>query len=250
VQDLYEFAKRPKFLRDVIDLSKRNEFIKNALLKAKRIISLSDFQKEMYSRNGIPAERMQVIRHGVEPIELTEHRERKMPSRIGFIGSLVEHKGAHILVQALKRLEGLDVECHIYGDMRPSAYLEKLKAFASGDGRIQLKGTFEPEVASKIIAEIDVLAVPALWYENEPLVVKLALMAGVPVLLSDIGSLSGMVEHRKTGWLVPPGNVEKWAEAIKDVLGRLPGFEMPKVHVKTMDENAQEMLALYKEIME
>jgi glycosyltransferase involved in cell wall biosynthesis len=250
VQDLHGFAKQPHFLRDVWDLSRRNRFIKNALLKARHIISLSNFQKEMYSRNGIPAERIQVIQHGVEPVELPEHRERKTPYRIGFIGSLVEYKGAHILVQALKQLEGLDFECHIYGDMRASSYLEKLKALASVDGRIQFKGTFEPEAASRVIAEIDVLAVPALWYENEPLVVKLALLAGLPVLLSDIGSLSGMVEHGKTGWLVPPGNVDKWADAIRNALKQLPEFVMPKVHIKTMNENAQEILALYKETVQ
>lgn len=249
VQDLYGFAKQPYFLRDVTDLGKRNVSIKESLLNARKIIALSDFQKQMYAKNGIPSERMEVIQHGVEAVEVVERRERTKPYRIGFIGSMVAHKGAHVLLQALSQTPDVDVQCYMYGELRSSPYVDQLKTLASTDPRIHFMGTFDPDDASKIIGQIDVLAVPALWYENEPLVVKLALLAGVPVMCSDIGSLSGMIEHGKTGWLIPAGKVDAWSVAIRHVVNQLPNFEMPKVHVKTMDENAAEIFAIYTEIM-
>jgi glycosyltransferase involved in cell wall biosynthesis len=249
VQELHGFAKRPNFLRDLPFLAKRNKFIRQRVLKARRIIALSEFQKEMYSRNGVPAHRIEVIQHGLEGLTLDapQHVPAK-PYCIGYIGSLVEHKGVHILLEALARIPGEDLQCKIYGALGSSAYVARLRELAARDQRVRLMQTFEPSQLTDVIDKIDILALPSLWYENEPLVIKAALRAGVPTLCSDIGSLSGMIAHNETGWLVPPGDVPAWAEAIRQALAALPGFHMEPVRIKTMDENAAEILSIYAQV--
>lgn len=202
----------------------------------------------MHAQNGIPAQRMEVVSHGLEQsLEQSEPHLPVKPYCIGYIGSLVEHKGVHVLLEALARVPDGDLHCRIYGAMDDSAYVARLRKLAEGDQRVKFMGTFEPSNMLNVIKTMDVLAVPSLWYENEPLVIKSALQAGIPVLCNDIGSLSGMVDHGRTGWLVPFGDPDGWVNAIRNIPAQLPDLHMQPVRMKTMQENANEMLLIYSE---
>ena len=71
--------------------------------------------------------------------------------------------------------------------------------------------------------------------------------AGVPVLASNIGSLGEMISHGHQGWLVKPADPIAWAEALRTALSAYPDFKPEPVKIKTMDENATEMLSIYAE---
>ena len=51
------------------------------------------------------------------------------------------------------------------------------------------------------------MVVPSIWKENFPLVVLEAMSHGLPVIASNIGGLSELVLHNKTGLLVIPNNI-------------------------------------------
>ena len=55
--------------------------------------------------------------------------------------------------------------------------------------------------------------VPSLW-ENYPNVILEAVMHGSPVIASDTGGIPELITNRKTGFLVPPNNSQKLAQAI------------------------------------
>ncbi len=250
VRALHGFAQGPHLVRDLFAISRRNTQVRRALLKARHIIALSDFQMRMYSRNGIPAERIELIAHGLDLADATQPSvyDPKRPPRITYIGSLVEHKGLHILIEALASLPDAQLECNVYGALEPGTpYISRLRQKAADDPRIHFRGLFSPEELGHIVGRTDILAVPSLWYENDPLVVKAALRSGVPVLASDIGSLAEMITHGQHGWLVKPADPFAWAEALRMALGVYPDFTMEPVKVKTIDENAAEMMALYAE---
>jgi len=249
IQELHGFVKLPHILRDLPDLAARNRFIRRLLLKAKRIIALSDFQKQMYVGNGIPAQRIEVIQHGLDqpPVEFEARVPPEEPYCIGYIGSLVEHKGVHILLEALTGIPDTKVTCEVYGALNDSPYVKRLRQLAGRDSRIHFMGTFEPSKMLNVMQRFDVLAMPSIWYENEPLVVKSALQTGVPVLCNNIGSLPGMVTHNKTGWLVLNSTVDAWVTAIQNMLKQLPHFHMQPIHMKTLRENADEIMTIYTE---
>src|SRR5262249_40038977 len=51
--------------------------------------------------------------------------------RIGFVGTLVWHKGAHVLIEAVRRLSGA-FEVHLFGDVTVfPTYVERLRSLAS-----------------------------------------------------------------------------------------------------------------------
>lgn len=241
-------SRLPRFWRDIHAIRERPKFLQQMVERADRVIALSDFQKAMFVRNGYAAEKIQVLHHGLETAGLrppipsaTEELE------IVFIGSLVYHKGPHILLQALARHPESKVRLLLYGDASGSnPYLESLKKLAAADGRVKLMGTFPLDEMGRVLETAHVLAMPVLWYENEPLVVKAARYVGVPVLASNIGTLADSIRPGVNGWLLPPGDIEAWADAIATLDPKpLP----PDALIKSMDRNAQELLDIYQEII-
>jgi glycosyltransferase involved in cell wall biosynthesis len=135
----------------------------------------------------------------------------------------------------------------LYGDASGSnPYLESLKELVGADSRARLMGTFPLDEMGPVLETAHVLAMPVLWYENEPLVVKAARYVGVPVLASNIGTLADSIQHDVNGWLLPPGDIEAWADAIAALSPKpLP----PDASIKSMDQNAHELLDIYQEII-
>lgn len=237
----------PRFWRDVRAIRERQIYLRELVERADRVLALSVFQKEMFVRNGYSAEKIQVLHHGLETEGLTPTQPgRKGEREIVFIGSLVHHKGPHVLVEAMARRPELKVRLLLYGDTSHSTpYLESLKELVAADERVQLMGTFPPNEMGRVLETAHALAMPALWYENEPLVVKAAQYVGLPVLASDLGTLATSIEDGVTGRLVPPGDIEAWANAI----GSLEAMALePDTSIKSMDENARELLEIYEDV--
>jgi glycosyltransferase involved in cell wall biosynthesis len=238
----------PRFWRDIRAIRERQSYLQQIVERADRVIALSEFQKEMFVRNGYSAEKIQVLHHGLETAGL--HHTNRSPAEeleVVFIGSLVYHKGPHVLLHALARRPEAKVRLLLYGDASGSnPYLESLKKLVAADGRVKLMGTFPLDEMGRVLDTADVLAMPVLWYENEPLVVKAAKYSGVPVLASDIGTLADSIRNGENGWLLPPGDIEAWAQAIATLKPKpLP----PDSSIKSMDQNAQELLGIYQEII-
>ena len=232
--------------RDLHAIRRRNRYLARRLLAARRIIALSGFQKAVFVRNGLPAERVEVIEHGLEAAGLRPGLRRPGPvPRVVFIGSIVPDKGPHVLLEALARIPTLAVECRIYGAVPGTAYGRHLAALAAADPRVSLRGSFPPDGLGAVLAETDLLAVPSVWYENSPLVVKAAFHVGVPVLASRIGSLAEMVTPGRNGWLEVPGDPARWAAAIARLAADRAALAVDPTPVKSMDENAREMFAIY-----
>jgi glycosyltransferase involved in cell wall biosynthesis len=237
------------FLRDILAIRRRKKYLRRNLLKARRIIALSVFQKQMFVRNGFPEERIEVRPHGIELGDLRgPERRRNHPPRLIFIGSLVAHKGPHILIEALRRAPELAVNCRIYGALREDdPYVRQLREAAKDDPRIEFSGVFAADRLGEILGGADIFAMPAIWYENEPLVVQAALHLGVPIVASDIGSLPAMLKKGKNGRLVKPGDVAAWTDALRKMVRELDAFEVRPVPVKSMDDHAREILSIYEE---
>jgi glycosyltransferase involved in cell wall biosynthesis len=241
----------PRFWRDIYAIRRRKDYLRRIVERADRIIALSRFQKEMFVRNGYAEDRIEVLHHGLETEGLeTTPLPPKDKLEIVFIGSLVYHKGPHILLKAWALRPELKLRLLLYGDASGSnSYLDSLKAMVAADRRVQLMGTFPPGEMGRVLQAADVLVMPALWYENEPLVLKAARYVGVPVIASNLGTLSTSIRHGQDGWLLPAGDVDAWASALADLKLETLLPRIPNPSLKSMDENASELFNIYQEIL-
>jgi glycosyltransferase involved in cell wall biosynthesis len=85
--------------------------------------------------------------------------------RVAFIGTLGHYKGCHILIEAFRMLPVGSATLKIYG--RPEDfpdYSEQLHMLASQHPDISFCGTFPNSSIAQVLADVDVLVVPSLWY--------------------------------------------------------------------------------------
>jgi glycosyltransferase involved in cell wall biosynthesis len=230
-------------------LARRPEHLRQVLAQADRVVALSQRQRELFARNGFRGD-MQVLDHGLEPDDgdAAPCPPREVPV-VSFVGSLRPHKGAHVLVEALRRAPRLRIELRVYGSPGGrSDYADALRARSAGDPRIRWLGTFPSERLGAVLRDSDLLAFPALWFENNPLVVKAALRGGVPVMASRIGCLPDWIRPGANGWLVAPGSARAWAAALARA-ARGPLRPEPDPRVKGMDAHALEVFEIYEEVV-
>ncbi len=242
------------FVRDLAAIAERAGFLRRALLACRRIVALSEGQADAFARNGYPRDRFEVIEHGVEVEDLDagppspEPSGTRRPLRVGFVGSVVPHKGLDVWLQALALARDLDIDCPIHGALRDDdPYAARVRALAEGDARVRWEGEFAPSDLGRVLRGMDVLVAPSQWRENAPLVVKAALHLGIPVLASRVESVTEMLDGDREAWLVEPGDPAAWAAALRRVTASpLPRFAPRRI--KTMDDNAREMLAVYQDV--
>jgi len=165
--------------------------------------------KNLFEKNGIDSRLIHHVPFGIDTTNLLAWC-RKKPSqllRIGFIGTLFEHKGVDILIKAIQSLpEPHRVLLKIYGSKSQfPEYFQQLQALVESCARtrerIQFLGTFPNDEFGKILSEIDVLVVPSRWYENTPLVMQSALATKTPLIATNLGGMSELIDHEKNGLL-------------------------------------------------
>ena len=128
---------------------------------------------------------------------------------IGCLGRFSPEKGLDVLLRALPELEG--VTAVLVGDGPERAHLEELARELGVADRVVLPG-WQDEPAAQLRA-FDVLVSPS-RSEALPLAIVEAMLAGLPVVATDVGSVSEAVVAGETGLLVAPEDAAALAEAI------------------------------------
>lgn len=180
------------------------------LRDAAALIAPTHFLRGVFVRNGYPEERLTYSPFGIAQEWLDGyHRVPPLAGevRIGFLGSVIGHKGVDVLVKAFRGLPGAHVRLEIHGEAPDATYAAALWRGIGGDPRITMHGAFAPTAQPDILARLDAVVVPSIWYENTPLVLCAAVLAGIPVVVSDMGGLTELVTHERNGLVFPVGDV-------------------------------------------
>jgi glycosyltransferase involved in cell wall biosynthesis len=217
------------------------------------IISPSKFLRSVYIDSGVDPEKIIFLRQGVNlsGVKIVEKPARSKTIRIGYLGQIAPHKGIHLLPNAFRKLPDLDLELKIYGDASHfPLYGAELAKLADQDRRIQMKGPYRgPQELSSVMAELDIVAVPSVWYENSPNAILESFAHRTPVLVSDFGGMSELIQHRRNGLLFKTGDCDELAGQIKslvdepDLLRRLREGIEP---VKDVTTEMAELIAIYR----
>lgn len=234
-------------------LTTRFEAMRTALDKLDLIIAPSQFLRQKMIQGGLARpDRIIHSDYGFSSLpSLPLPKKEKGVFRFGFIGTMVEHKGLHVAIQAMNRLVDVHAELVIHGDEKIfPGYVRGLRRVAKNPG-IRFAGRFEHNRIGEILSGLDALLVPSLWYENSPLTIHEAFLAGIPVITSNLGGMAELVRNRVNGILFQAGDPEDLARAMKQMISE-PGLTeklkagIPKV--KTMDENVKELTEIYKRL--
>ena len=235
--------------------SERFELLQQALACYERITTPSRFVVEELARQGmpLPPESTRPIALGLPTPTAAGTAPRQTaisvehPLRMTFIGHLLPHKGPHILLMAMQKLQGLPIALELHGRRwEQHAYEATLGPLLAQEPRARARGIFADEDLPEILARTDVLVVPSTCPESFGLATREAMLAGRPVISTDRGALPESIREGEDGLLVAGEDPEALANAIRRLVeeqGLLAHLSQGSRHasVATMEQYASEI---------
>lgn len=131
-----------------------------------------------------------------------------------FVGRHEERKGLAVFLDACSRLSN-DVDIWVAGDGPLTAELKKRHA---DDDRIHWLGRVDDTERDRRLMAATVLCAPALSGESFGVVLLEGMAAGTCVVASDIDGYTNVATNGLDAVLVPPGDAEALADALRAVL--------------------------------
>jgi len=189
--------------------------------------TISDYNRRMIvSLYGADAERkMRVVHCGVRPdIFLPPDRRSSGPFTILCVASLERHKGHTHLLEACAdlRASGVDFRCLLAGDGPDRPMLEWMASKLGIASNVQFLGRQPSPRIVELLRHADVVTLQSVMMPNGmsegiPVSLMEALSCARPVIASELRGIPELVEHERTGLLVPPGDSRGLAAALRRV---------------------------------
>ncbi|MEE9394039.1 MAG: glycosyltransferase [Planctomycetota bacterium] len=234
---------------------RRLEFISERAKLVDLFISPSAFLRQKFIDSGmINPEKIIHSDNGFDltPFDGVERVESDI-LRFGFVGTIADYKGVHLMIEAFEEIPDDDVELQIWGDIEIfKEYKQRLLATTRGDN-VHLKGRFENGRIAEVLAGIDVLIVPSIWFENSPLTIHEAWMAGIPVIASNRGGMAELVDHEVNGLHFKLGDAADLARQCRRLIDNpelIEEFKQNLGEVKAIAANAIEIGGYYRALLQ
>jgi glycosyltransferase involved in cell wall biosynthesis len=173
-------------------------YVQRMLRSCDALVAPSRFLRDRFVEWGMDPERLVYVPHGFDKTSVGAHAPKHVRD-VGFIGTVIPSKGVHVLCEAFNRLDRRDLVLHVFGEA-PSfhgdtQYLSRLREIVRPGLDVRFHGRYEHDDVGRILAALDVLVVPSVWWENCPLTVREGALAGLPVVVSEHGSLREAVDE-------------------------------------------------------
>ncbi len=196
-----------------------------------RLIALTEAERDDHLEEGVGrADQFVVIPSGID-LERFRSVDRIRNQRpvwfpcpsdsfvVGSVGWLTPVKGHRFLIEAAARLKPSFPNLHVVliGNGGLRAELSVLVQRRGLHDSVHFLG--ERDDVEVCLAAMDLFVLPSLNEGMGRALVE-AMAAGLPVIASRVGGVPALIEHGRTGLLVPPGDPDALAEAIRQVLDR------------------------------
>ncbi|NWF71308.1 MAG: glycosyltransferase family 4 protein [Chloroflexi bacterium] len=229
-----------------------------------RIVAVSEAVRQNFSKQaGIPLNRIETIYNGIEVERFaTRHKREAKRAEMGWekdtpivimVAVLRRGKGHEVLFEAVPQIQAAvpNVRIKLVGEGELSETLRE-QAKPYGDV-VEFLG--QRKDVPDLLGASDLLILPSLS-EALPTVLIEAGAASLPLVATDVGGSAEIVESGKTGFIVPPGQAQPFAERIihllKNPVEARDMGERARARVVSMfslEQQARQTVALYERIL-
>ena len=193
--------------------------LRNVVRRLAATIAVSEAAAK-FVRHAVPGVDPVVIPNGVDVDAFASATPAVLPDgrRIAWVHRLDPQKGFGVALAAFASLRGdvRDARLVVGGDGTDRRLLEDLDAEVRA--RVTLLGSLPHERVAGVLRACEVAIAPATGQESFGIALVEAMAAGVPLVASDIPGYREVVRDRREGLLVPPGDAEALAAAMRSVL--------------------------------
>jgi glycosyltransferase involved in cell wall biosynthesis len=146
-------------------------------------------------------------------------------NRLLFAGKVQKRKGLLYLLQALHEVnkvnKGLDFSLHIAGVIEDERYFYSLQDYVCSNNledKVKFLGLLREDELIKEYKECSVLLLTS-YQETAPMVIIQAMAAGKPVVATNVGGVSDLIEDGETGFLINCDDIMGLVDKINLLLG-------------------------------
>ena len=212
-----------------------------------RYVVPTEFARKKFVEGGFDATQIAVKPNFVDPVP--------PPGDGGggyfvFVGRLSPEKGVDTLLDAWSRVEG---KLKILGD---GPLASRVVDCVASDDSVEWLGQQSADVVQKVLSDAKALIVPSTWYEGLPKTIIEAFSVGTPIIASDLGAMSEVIESGRTGVLFPPGDAEKLVEAVQGMASSPERAKSMRTRVRaifkqryTAERNYSLLLEIYEHVV-
>lgn len=196
---------------------------------SKIIVTSRSMMNEVMNAFKIPSNKISIIPNGIDisefniqvnPLEIKRNigigEDKKL---VLFVGRITSQKGVTYLIQAVPKVLSAhpDARFVIVGDGWELGTIKNM-IYSMGLGEyVKTLGFLPDHTVKSLMKAADVMVIPSI-YEPFGIVALEAMASGTPLVASDVGGLSEIIEHEKTGLKVYPANPDSIAWGINTVL--------------------------------
>jgi glycosyltransferase involved in cell wall biosynthesis len=117
---------------------------------------------------------------------------------------------------------------------------------------IRWRGAYQGNEVWDVLSQLDVLVISSRWYENSPNTILEAFKMGLPVVATNLGGMSELIEHEKSGLLFELNSTDDLRSQLLRLIhepGLLDHLRKNIPSVKTIDEEMAEIVGHYRELL-
>jgi teichuronic acid biosynthesis glycosyltransferase TuaC len=231
-------------------------WIRWAAWRADGLVAVSRGLKERLIELGIAAERVRVLRNGVDLALFRPHNREAVRGAIGLtrptllaVGNLVALKRHRLMIEALTRLP--EPELVIVGEGPERGAIERAARERGVIDRVRLLGRVPQHRLPEIYSAADLLLLVS-SHEGWPNVLLESMACGTPVLVSDMGGIADIVATSEAGKIIYAVTPERLAAAIRELLATPPPRNATRIYAEQFDwqSTTEGQIALFREVME
>ncbi len=227
--------------------------ILDAIRRADAVIAVAASLKDDLVRLGAPAEKITVLRNGVDldlfrPLNRDEIRLRMNLSGtvMASVGSLIERKGHDIVIRALCDLP--DATLVIAGEGPEKHRLQALARRLGVADRVRFVGELSQAALVEVYNAADALAL-ASTREGWPNVLLEAMACGTPAVASDAGGSAEVVRAPEAGLVVHERTPEAFAAALREMIAASDRDQTRRYAERhSWDETSRGLSAVFDEV--
>ncbi|HEY6550620.1 MAG TPA: glycosyltransferase family 4 protein [Solirubrobacterales bacterium] len=236
----------------------RKRFIQAQLDLVDLFVAPSATLLERYVEWGIPRERILLEDYGrLQPSPVDDPSRSAPHDTLGIFGQLNPYKGIDVLLRAIGALGDQAPRLRVHGanlDLQEHSFRDQISGLLEDAGdSVSVLGAYPPERAGELMAEVDWVVVPSIWWENSPLVIQEAFARRRPVICSDIGGMAEKVTDGVNGLLFRVGDADSLAATIRRAIATPGLWERLREGISpphSMSEHAAVLTDAYRSLLD